>query len=90
MASVTQISAPISQSTRRLLEGYAQRSGKKKGRIIEDALRTYLEGLNDLPADVVVPRRIVLTRKSGTQLLRLLESPPAPTPALRRLMADGD
>ena len=57
MASTTQVSAPISQSTRRLLEGYVQRTGKKKGRVIEDALRTYLEGLNDLPSDVVIPRR---------------------------------
>ena len=90
MASTTQVSAPISQSTRRLLEGYVQRTGKKKGRVIEDALRTYLEGLNDLPSDVVIPRRIVLTRKSGEKLLCLLESPPPPTPALRRLMTHGD
>jgi uncharacterized protein (DUF1778 family) len=89
MDKETQVSAPVSRATRDLLDRYVERTGKKKGRVIEDALRSYLEAMNELPPDVAIPARIVLTRASGEKLLALLESPPKPTPALRKLMRDG-
>lgn len=89
MEKEAQISAPVSRATRDMLERYVQRTGKKKGRVIEDALRSYLEAMNDLPPDVAIPSRLVLTRKSGEKLLSLLESPPKPTAALRKLMRNA-
>ena len=43
----------------------------------------------ELPADVVVHPRLVVTRKSGEAILRLMASG-KPTDALRKLLRDGD
>ena len=61
MARATQISAPISKETKDLLERQAKATGVKKGHLIESALRYHLRALQELPADVLVPARIVLT-----------------------------
>jgi len=81
-----QISAVIPATTRDLLERHVRATGMKKGRLIENALRHHLLALQELPADLIVPARIVVTRRSGDRVLRRLESR-KPTPALRELMA---
>ena len=58
----------------------------KKGRLIENALRHHLLALQELPADVIVHPKIVLTRASGEQILERTKSA-RPTRALRDLMA---
>jgi len=85
----TQISAVISETTKELLERYARASGIKKGHLIEQALRHHLQALQELPADVVVSPRLVVTRKSGEALLRQI-STGKPTQALRDLMRADD
>jgi hypothetical protein len=91
MARATQISSPISDETRDLLERQAKATGIKKGYLIETALRYHLRALQELPADALVPARIVLTRRSFEQVARRLRSPGKPTKALRDLMrGDGD
>lgn len=91
MARATQISAPISNETKELLEQHVKATGVKKGRLIESALRYHLRALHDLPADVLVPPRLVLTRRSFEQVVERLRSPGQPTRELRDLMTgDGD
>lgn len=91
MARATQVSAPISEETRELLEQHVKATGVKKGHFIESALRYHLRALHELPADVLVPPRLVLTRRSLEQVARRLRSPGRPTKALRDLMSgDGD
>jgi len=91
MARATQISAPISEETKELLEQHVKATGIKKGHLIESALRYHLRALQELPADVIIPPRIVLTRRSFEELLARLRSPGQPTQALRDLMrGDGD
>jgi uncharacterized protein (DUF1778 family) len=85
-----QISAPISEETRELLERHVKATGVKKGYLIESALRHHLRALQELPADVIVPPRLVLTRRSFEELVERLHSPGEPTDALRRLMRGGD
>ena len=85
----TQISAQISETTREAMERYARRTGVKKGHLIEQALLHHLQALDELPAEYIVHPRLVVSRKSGAELLKAAESA-GPTPALRDLMRDGD
>lgn len=85
----TQISAVISETTKELLERHVRATGVKKGYLVEQALRHHLQALQELPADVIVHPRIVVTRKSGGALLREIEKA-KPTEALRELLRDGD
>ena len=86
MARATQISAPVSKETKELLERQSKATGVKKGHLIESALRYHLRALQELPADVLVPARVVLTRRSFEQAVKRLRSPGKPTQALRDLM----
>lgn len=89
MEKETQISALVSTSTKALLERHARATGVKKGHLIEEALRHHLNALHELPAEVIVKPRLVVTRRSGDAILEQIASG-KPTAALRRLMRDGD
>lgn len=89
MTKETQISAQISQTTRELMEKHVRQTGIKKGHLVEQALLHHLQALGELPAEFIIHPRIVVSRKTGTALLRHAESA-EPTPALRELMRDGD
>ncbi len=84
----TQISAVISVATRELLERHVRATGIKKGHLIESALRHHLLALDELPLDAVVNARLVVTRRSGKEILARMRSP-RPTKALKKLMASG-
>lgn len=85
-----QISAFVSESTRTLLDAAAQAGGLKKGHVIEEALLHHLQALRELPADVIVPARLVLDPASGQEVLDALAHPRAPMPAMLALMAGED
>lgn len=85
MTKEAQISAPISQSTKDLLDRHARATGQKKGHLIEQALLHHLAAIEALPADVVIAPRIVVTRASGALILAAMDEA-APTEALRKLM----
>lgn len=89
MEKETQISAIVSRSTKELLERHVRATGVKKGYLVEQALRHHLLALQELPADVIIPARIVLTRKSFEAVVEQMEKG-EPTEALRELMRDGD
>lgn len=84
-----QISAVVSETTKELLERRVRATGVKKGRLVEEALRHHLQALQELPTDVIVHPKLVITRKSGEALLKELERA-RPTKALRDLLRDGD
>jgi uncharacterized protein (DUF1778 family) len=86
-ARQVQISAVVSDETRALLDEVTEARGLKKGHVIEEALLHYLRALRELPSDVIVPSRLVLTEASAREVLDLLEDPRAATPAMRALMA---
>lgn len=89
MAKETQISAQISQTTRERMEKHVRRTGVKKGHLVEQALLHHLQALEEIPAEYIIHPRIVVSRKTGEEMLRKAENPD-PTPALRELMRDGD
>ncbi len=89
MESDTQISAVVSRTTKELLDRYVRATGVKKGHLIEQALRHHLQALHEVPADVIVHPKLVVTRKSGEKVLKEMERG-KPTRALRDLLRDGD
>ena len=89
MEKESQISALVSPATRELLERHVRASGVKKGHLVEQALRHHLQALQELPADVVIHPKLVVTRKSGEAILKQIAKG-KPAPALRGLMRDGD
>ena len=56
--------------------------------MIEDALLHHLNALDALPADIIVPPRMVVSRESGEQMLKRIASPAKPTKALQSPMKD--
>jgi hypothetical protein len=89
MKAETQISALVSRATKELLERHVRATGVKKGHLVEQALRHHLQALQELPSDVIVHPKLVVTRRSGEAILRQMEAG-KPTDALRDLMRDGD
>jgi hypothetical protein len=89
MTREVQISAFIDATTKERLEQHVRATGVKKGHLIEHALLHYLEALAELPADVIVKPRLVLTPESG-EVVRKSLGRRRPTKALRDLMRHGD
>jgi len=89
MAKDTQISAQISETTRELMEKHVRQTGVKKGHLVEQALLHHFQALAELPVEYIIHPRIVVSRKTGEEMLRQAESA-KPTSALRELMRDGD
>lgn len=83
----TQISAYISESTKREVERYADAHGVKKGHLVEEALLHHLQALRELPADIVIPPRVTLTPRSFATVADSVKNPRKPNKALRDLMA---
>ena len=89
MEQETQISALVSRTTKELLERHVRATGVKKGHLVEQALRHHLQALQELPADIVIHPKLVVTRKSGEAILKQIAKGKAAA-ALRGLMRDGD
>ena len=84
----TQVSAMISPETKERLERYARAHGIKKGFLIESALLHHISALESLPADVVVPPRLVVSRQTGEAILKRIAEPGGPTTAMAELFGD--
>ena len=91
-ARQVQISAVVSEETRRLLDEAADARGLKKGHVIEEAMLHYLHALRELPIDVIIPSRLVPTKASANEVVDHVLHPREPTDAMSALMAgdDGD
>ena len=86
-----QISALVSPTTRMLLEQHVRATGIKKGRLVEQALLHHMHALEELPADVIIRPRLVVTRRSGERIAKRIMAPPRPAKRLRALLkGDGD
>ena len=83
--ATTQVSAHISEETKARLERFVRRTGQTRARVIEDALLSHLQALEELPADVIVPARIVLNKASAERVREMLTRPPEPTEEMKRL-----
>jgi hypothetical protein len=85
----SQISAYVSDETRAQIAAFVRCRGITKARLIEDALQHHLLALRELPEDIVIPGRLVVTEASLADIAEALEDDAPPTAALQDLMA-GD
>lgn len=86
--SSTQISAHIPDDLKASLDRQARSTGTTRAHLVEEALRHHLLALAELPPDAIIPKRIVLTRKSAEMVRDLVERPPEPTSEMNRLFHD--
>jgi len=88
MSTTTQISAHVPKTLKERIERYVRASGVTRAHLIEQALLHHLQALDELPADAIVPARIVLSGASAKRVRALLNHPPQPTEEMRRLFDD--
>jgi len=84
----TQISAIISRSTKEMVERYTEARGVKKGHLIEEALLHHLQALRELPADIIIPPRIIVDEQTAKTLQERVENPRNPTKAMEELFSE--
>lgn len=90
MSNQSQISATVSASTKDKLDRFTESHGLKKNFVVEQALLYFMEARRELPDEALIPVRVVLDDKAFDRVVTLLESPAAPTAALRELMRGQD
>lgn len=88
MTRTVQISAYVSAETKERLDATSRARGIKKAHIMEQALLHHLAAIEQLPADVIVPPRIVLRKDDFLALVEDLQADMEPTQALRDLFHD--
>ena len=88
MPTETQISAVISVSTKEMVERYTDARGVKKGHLIEEALLHHLQALRELPADIIIPPRIVVDEETAKAIHDRVDNPRAPTKAMEDLFSE--
>ena len=81
-----QVSTYVSDETNSRLDLLVRETGVTKSRMIEDAIVSHLDALDELPASAIIPTRIVLDKESGLRFFESLTAKPEPTEALIKLM----
>jgi hypothetical protein len=88
MTTTTQVSAYISEETKAEIEAYVKRRGVKKAYLIEEALQHHLQALREIPEDLVIPSRLVLTREALTEIAERIDGKVEPTESLKALFRE--
>ncbi len=88
MSKPTQISAQVSPTTKEKLTKFVQSQGLKQNFVVEQALLFFMEARRALPDDAFIPTKLVLGNEDFEKVVDLIESPPSPTPALKRLLIE--
>ena len=88
MSTTTRVSAYISEETKAEVEAYVKRRGVRRAHLIEEALLHYLQALREIPADMIVPSRLVLTAKAMAEIANRITREEQPAEALRTLFRD--
>lgn len=88
MRTSTQVSAYISEETKAQVEAYVKRHGVKKAYLIEEALQHHLQALREIPEDLIIPSRLVLTGEAMAQIAERIAEEDQPTEALKALFRE--
>lgn len=88
MSATTQVSAYISAETKAEVEAYVRRRGVKKAFLIEEALQHHLQALREIPEDLIIPSRLVLTQEAMAEIGERIRQEEQPTDALKTLLRD--
>lgn len=91
MSGQSQISeATISEATKERFDRFTRSHRLEKNFVVEQALLYFMESRRELPDEALVPARLVVKDEAFDRIVELVESPPAPTKALRELMRGED
>ncbi len=88
MSTTTQVSAYISEETKADLEAYVKHHGVKKAYLIEEALQHHLQALREIPEDLIIPSRLVLTEKAMAEIAERITQEDQSTEALKALFRE--
>ena len=88
MSTTIQVSAYISEETKAEVEAYVKRRGVKKAHLIEQALQHHLQALREIPEDLIIPSRLVLTDKAITEIVDRITREDRPTEALKAMFCE--
>jgi hypothetical protein len=88
MSTTTQISAYISEETKAEVEAYVKRRGVKKAYLIEEALQHHLQALREIPEDLIIPSRLVLSGKAMAEIAQRIFKKDPPTESLKTLFRE--
>ena len=88
MPTTTQVSAYISEETKAEIEAYVKRHGVKKAYLIEEALQHHLQALREIPEDLIIPSRLVLTREAMAKIAERITQEDQPTESLKALFRE--
>ena len=88
MSSTTQVSAYISKETKAEIEAYVKRHGVKKAFLIEEALQHHLQALREIPDDLIIPSRLLLTGEAMAEIAERITQEDQPTEALKELFRE--
>lgn len=86
MPRTTRVSVRISEETNAEMETQAKRLGLKKGRMVEQALLHHLQALREIPTDLVIPARLVLSDAAIADIAERIAGHNEPAEALRVLL----
>jgi len=79
----TQVSAYISNETKMIFENFSNKSGQKKGFILEQALLHYINAHQELPEDIIIPASITVSKEVFDNVIMTEREP---TEALKKLL----
>ncbi|MGB5178565.1 MAG: ribbon-helix-helix protein, CopG family [Gammaproteobacteria bacterium] len=88
MPATTQVSAYISEETKAAIEAYVKRRGVKKAYLIEEALQHHLQALREIPEDLIIPSRLVLTGEAMAEIADRVIQEEQPTKSLKALFRE--
>jgi hypothetical protein len=88
MNTTTQVSAYISEETKAAIEAYVKRRGVKKAYLIEEALQHHLQALREIPEDLIIPSRLVLTGEAMAEIAERVIQEEQPTESLKALFRE--
>ena len=88
MPTTTQVSAYISEETKAEVEAYVKRHGVKKAYLIEEALQHHLQALREIPEDLIIPSRLVLTGDAMATIAERIAEEQEPSEALKALFRE--
>lgn len=71
-----QISAYIQDDVKQKLENYSSSHGIKKGFLIENAIEYYLQAMNELPLNIIVPSSLCISSDTYENIEQLSAQEP--------------
>lgn len=86
MPGTTQVSVRISEETKAELEAHTNRLGLTQDHLIQQALLHHFRALREIPADLVIPARLVLTDAAMADIAERIVEHSGPTEALKVLL----